>query len=263
MISLRYYAIRIHWLLSTQLGFNPRLLIQSLCELPSFIRDCRRYRKGFSGEFILSPCLHDRHEESGDTKNEYFWQDLLVARWIHAARPRKHVDVGSRVDGFVAHLASFRDIEVFDVRPSSAQIPGVIFHKADLAGPGGSQFEPEDYCDSLSCLHAIEHFGLGRYNDHIDPLGHERGIANMARMLKTGGTLYLSAPIGRERVEFNANRIFDPRTIIRIADTYRLKLAGLTVIRVGGHVTHVSTAPSVLQELAQERYSLGIFIFTK
>ena len=36
---------------------------------------------------------------------------------IYAARPEKHVDVGSRVDGFVAHVASFREIEVFDVRP--------------------------------------------------------------------------------------------------------------------------------------------------
>jgi len=38
------------------------------------------------------------------------------------------VDIGSRVDGFVAHVASFREIEVFDVRPISAQIPASSFN---------------------------------------------------------------------------------------------------------------------------------------
>ena len=72
------------------------------------------------------PCLHDRYEEGGATKSEYFWQDLLVARAIHAAKPVKHVDIGSRVDGFVAHVASFREIEVFDVQPISTVVPGVV-----------------------------------------------------------------------------------------------------------------------------------------
>lgn len=53
------------------------------------------------------PCLTDRYEEGGATKNEYFWQDLLVARSIYACAPLKHVDIGSRVYGFVAHVASF------------------------------------------------------------------------------------------------------------------------------------------------------------
>lgn len=52
-----------------------------------------------------APCLHDRYEEAGTTESEYFWQDLLVARMIHDAEPQKHVDIGSRVDGFVAHVA--------------------------------------------------------------------------------------------------------------------------------------------------------------
>ena len=78
------------------------------------------------------PCLQDRYEEAGKINSEYFWQDLLVARWIFEAKPDKHVDIGSRLDGFVAHVASFREIEVFDVRPITTQVPGVIFRQADL-----------------------------------------------------------------------------------------------------------------------------------
>lgn len=254
---------KIHWILSSQFGLDPRRFLLSLRGIPHFVIDWWRFRKGFSGTLTWLPCLHDRYEEGGTTKNEYFWQDLLVARWIFEAKPQRHVDVGSRVDGFVAHVASFRDIEVFDVRPISTQIPGVVFKQADLMHSGSLPNVGGGYCDSLSCLHAIEHFGLGRYGDPIDPTGHERGIANMALLLQPGGTFYLSTPIGRERVEFNANRVFDPRSIIRLAETHGLVLHQMTVIERGGVVREVQAIPDTVQALAEATYNLGIFVFTK
>jgi hypothetical protein len=212
------------------------------------------------------PCLHDRFEEGGATKSEYFWQDLLVARWINQAAPIKHVDVGSRVDGFVAHVASFREIEVFDVRPITAQIPGVVFQQADLmveqevleyTGKWGG------YCDSLSCLHALEHFGLGRYGDPINPLGYTLGIKTMCSLLRPGGKFYLSTPIGRERVEFNANWVFDPRNIVRLVVSEGLQIDQLTVITSGGTVRNFSTDEESLTTLAGQIYNLGIFVFIK
>lgn len=58
------------------------------------------------------PCLSDALEPSGSASGHYFHQDLLVARKVFERQPRKHVDVGSRIDGFVAHVAAFREIEV-------------------------------------------------------------------------------------------------------------------------------------------------------
>jgi hypothetical protein len=254
---------KLHWFLSTQLGFDLRRLLRSLRGIPSFVVDWWRFRKGYAGTLSWLPCLHDRYEEGGTTKSEYFWQDLLVARWIFAARPERHVDVGSRVDGFVAHVASFRDIEVFDVRPISTQIPGVVFKQADLMRSDSLPDFGPGYCDSLSCLHAIEHFGLGRYGDPIDPAGHERGIANMALLLQPGGTFYLSTPIGRDRVEFNANRVFDPASIIKLVESHGLALHQLTVIGRGGVVREIQATPETLQSLAEASYNLGIFVFTK
>jgi hypothetical protein len=118
------------------------------------------------------------------------------------------------------------------------------------------------YCDSLSCLHALEHFGLGRYGDPIDPSGHEKGVRNMAALLKPGGTFYLSTPIGRERVEFNANRVFDPRTILRLAEASGLILSKLTVV-IGGQVNEFSPDEEALNRLAEAPYCLGIFVFSK
>ena len=67
---------------------------------------------------------------------------------------------------------------------------------------------PVDYCDSISCLHALEHFGLGRYGDQIDPDGHLKGFRNITKILKPGGIFYFSVPMGVQRIEFNAHRIF-------------------------------------------------------
>ena len=65
-----------------------------------------------------------------------------------------------------------------------------------------------NYCDSISSLHAIEHFGLGRYGDPINYNGHLIALNNIKRILKKGGVFYFSAPIGRQRIEFNAHRVF-------------------------------------------------------
>lgn len=114
--------IKLHWLLSSQFGFDLRRFLRAALRIPFFLHDWQRFRKGYSGKLILMPCLHDRYEEGGTTKSGYFWQDLLVARWIYDARPPRHVDIGSLADGFVGHMASFREIEVFDVRPIRVQI---------------------------------------------------------------------------------------------------------------------------------------------
>jgi SAM-dependent methyltransferase len=259
-MSMRAALLRLYWLLKAQFGVDPIVTFRSLRGLPRFVRDYFRFRASYSGRLELLPCLHDWHEEGGATTLEYFWQDLLVARQIFEAGPETHVDIGSRVDGFVAHVASFREIEVFDVRPISTPVPGVRFRQADLMQPMEGM---AGYCDSLSCLHALEHFGLGRYGDPIDPKGHERGLANMAALLRKDGVFYLSIPIGAERVEFNGQRVFDPRAIIDLARANSLELRELKVIRQGGKVEALAVDELWLSDLANQRYALGIFTFAK
>lgn len=251
---------RLYWLLSNQLGIDPRKMLRSARGLPRYVRDFLRFRAGYAGRIELLPCLQDWYEDGGAAKLEYFWQDLLVARSIFEAKPKKHVDVGSLVAGFVAHVASFREIEVFDVRPISTQIPGVTFKQADLMQPVAGM---ANYCDSLSCLHALEHFGLGRYGDPIDPKGFERGLANMAALLRKEGVFYLSVPIGVERVEFNGQRVIDPRVMIDLARANSLELRELKVVRQGGKVETLAVDEQRLSDLASQRYALGIFTFTK
>jgi hypothetical protein len=259
-MNMRQVARKLHWILTEQVGLDPRKLILSLRGLPAYLRDLRRFRAAYRGTLGITPCLHDRFAEGGTTDNEYFWQDLVVARMVFAARPARHVDIGSRVDGFVAHVASFREIEVFDVRPITSTIPGVVFRQANLMQPLASMAQ---YCDSLSCLHALEHFGLGRYGDPVDPEGYRAGLANMAQILQPGGTFYLAVPVGQPRVEFNANRVFDPLDMLAQCRGLGLELRELHLHTAGQALQPIDPTGSVLAAIVGAPYGLGLFVFRK
>lgn len=243
-----------------QFGLDPGRYACFLLSFPRYVIDLLRFRLRYKGLIDISPCLHDRYEEAGNYESEYLWQDLLVARKIFAANPQKHVDIGSRLDGFICHVASFRQIEVLDVRPVTAKISGVTFRQVDLMKPLEGM---SGYCDSLSCLHALEHFGLGRYGDPLDPVGCEKGIQNMAKILRSGGVLYLSVPIGIEKVKFNAHWIFDPRKLVRLAESVGLQLREFVALRDRNILVESSDPQTMIAESSGYSYSLGIFTFLK
>lgn len=196
-------------------GIHPRRILSALRGWRRYVRDRAAFRRtGNQNAFAWGkelPILTEWDESSG-ALGTYFYQDQLVARWIHEDSPTRHVDVGSRLDGFVGSLSVFREVEVLDIRPQHETISNVKFHQLDLMLP-----LPEKWIDStpsLSCLHTIEHFGLGRYGDSIDPEGHIKGLAQLKKLILPGGLLYLSTPIGPQRIEFNAHRIFAPETVL-------------------------------------------------
>ena len=159
------------------------------------------------------PCLRDRYEAGGVASGHYFHQDLLVAQWLNAANPQRHIDVGSRVDGFVAHVAAFREIEVLDLRPIASSAAGIVFHQRDITIDDPAW---HGAADSVSCLHAIEHFGLGRYGDAVDPDAWRTGWNHLVQMARPGGSVYLSTMIGPQRVEFDAHRVFALPTLLEL-----------------------------------------------
>ncbi len=179
----------------------------------------RRYKKlNQNKQFVITwkykhACLTDRYQGAG-TLNAYFWQDLWGAKLIAENQPLKHYDIGSRVDGFIGHLASFRDnIYMIDVRPMQNIIPGVTFIQAD--GVNMAEEIMDGSAGSISALCSLEHFGLGRYGDEIDPDGCFKAMKSITRMLCSGGHAYISVPVGYEHLEFNAHRVFYAGSVIK------------------------------------------------
>ena len=157
---------------------------------------------------------------SGNIDKHYFNQDIRVANLIFEKKPEKHVDIGSRIDGFVSHIASFRKLEVFDIRKNIINNKNIEFKNIDLQNLDRTYY---NYSDSVSCLHTIEHMGLGRYGDQIDPHGHKKAFLNLINLTKTNGILYVSFPIAKtSRVEFNAHRVFNPLEIFSWSKNFTL-----------------------------------------
>jgi hypothetical protein len=241
------------------IGIDPRR-ITALRNYPNYRAQHRQFRKLGGTITHRYPVLTDYDAEAGTASGHYFHQDLLVASFIHHRNPARHIDIGSRIDGFVAHVASFRNIEVMDIRAlDNIGHQNIAFIKADLMDGEGVQSE---MTDSVSCLHAIEHFGLGRYGDALDPNGHLKGFNNIIRMLKPGGTLYISFPIGRtNEVHFNAHRVFTSRDILGWAlDGSCLKLERFDFVDDRGNLHKKVNVRAVDLDVS---YGCGIYTFER
>jgi len=209
------------YILLVRFGINPIAMWKTVIGIPFFIKDffvfhVQKYRSNERQYFSFGlpfPMLDERFKEGGSANGHYFHQDLLVAQRIFEIKPITHLDIGSRVDGFVAHVASFRKIEVLDLRSIQTEVENISFKTADLMKVDDTLL---NYCDSLSCLHALEHFGLGRYNDPIKFDGYLDGLDSMHKILKQRGKFFLSVPIGKQRIEFNAHRIFSMRYLLKL-----------------------------------------------
>lgn len=242
-----------------ELGLDPRGPTR-LRMLLRYAGDLRRWRRQGGRVDELHPVLRDWQDQAGVASGAYFHQDLLVARRIHEARPQRHVDVGSRIDGFVAHVAVFREIELLDIRPIDVRIHNVRFLQADLMREDPAL---DGLTDSLSCLHALEHFGLGRYGDPIDPEGHLRGFRSLVRMVRPGGTLYLSFPVGAPVVEFNAHRVFSATEVLGWPGSEHLELLRFDVVDDKGAL-HEGIAPGdIATATAGLRHGCGIYTFRR
>jgi SAM-dependent methyltransferase len=246
-------------------GIDLKAFVRSVKGIPFFVRDYARLKKqqGRDGSFpfhLMYPIMGERFMQAGEMSGAYFHQDLHVAKRIYQNKPATHLDIGSSQARFVACVSVFRQIDVMDIREQLSTIDQVSFRRADLMEL------PEDLIesyDSVSSLHALEHFGLGRYNDPIDYNGHLKGIANITRILKPCGTFYFSAPIGDQRIEFNAHRVFSMRYLL---DVFHIDFKVL-------HFSYVNDAGDFFEhvELSEENvdknfgcfYGCGIFELIK
>lgn len=163
------------------------------------------------------PCLHDKTSTTA-IDSHYFYLGVWAARKIFSERPDSHVDIGSQLQ-FVGFLTTFTNVIFVDIRPAEVSLDrfkckaGSIL---DLPFENNSVF-------SISCLHVVEHIGLGRYGDPIDPDGSKKACKELSRILSHGGNLFFVVPVGRPRVCFNAHRVFSVEQIVEMFSGLVLK----------------------------------------
>jgi hypothetical protein len=179
-----------------------------------------------------------------------FYPAAWAGRLLAARRPSVHGDIGSRAD--VGALSALVPVTFYvDHRPLQAQLPGL----ATVAGDISRLPFPDKSLVSLSSLHVIGRIRPGR--DAIEPGEDVKALGELQRVLGYRGSLYLSVPVGRERVRSKVQRIFAPQTILAAVPFLRLR--HFTYIGDDG-VLH---ADAPLEEAAQQDYGCGLFEFER
>ena len=232
----------------------PRPLIGFLY-LPRFLSHWFKYVRAASSQKVgildLYPCLGDWSTHTPFDAH-YFYQGAWLARKIRASRIDRHVDIGSSVLT-ISVLSAYVETTFVDYRPLQTSMSGLT----SMAGNILDLPFADNSVNSLSCLHVIEHIGLGRYGDPIDPQGSIKAARELERIVNSGGMLLLSLPIGRERICFNAHRVHGPDTVLEMFS--QMKLIQFSYVDDAGNY-HEDKPIELARHL---EYGCGMFHFEK
>ncbi len=174
----------------------------------------------------------------------------------------RHVDMSSSLY-FSGLVSAFVPVDFYDYRPADLRLDGLTTHKGDLLR---LPFDDASIA-SISCLHTIEHVGLGRYGDPIDPDGDIKALEELKRVVKPGGSLLIVVPVGRQRIEFNAHRIYAPSHMMDIVCGASGKAAEFE-LREYAYIPETDKEGGIqrnadLSKGSADRYACGCFWFVR
>jgi SAM-dependent methyltransferase len=177
-------------------------------DMNQFLLVVQEQRQEFEHRYFRWPILNEDTEPTiFDT--HYVYHVAWALRKVAAAKPLKHVDFSSSIN-FCTTVSAICETEFYDLRPATIALDGLTCLKADLTAldmPTGS-------LDSVSCMHVVEHVGLGRYGDALDASGDLKAIAELKRVVRPGGVLYFVVPTGVPGIYFNAHRVYAARSVL-------------------------------------------------
>ncbi len=229
--------------------------ILGLAYFPRYVSHYMRYRSLVGGEKIKIedsfPCLSDWIPYTPFDPH-YFHQGLWLAQRLSSARPEVHVDVGSSISA-ISVISAFVPTVFLDYRPLKVSTGNLM----PVAGDCLCLPFRDKQLISLSCLHVIEHIGLGRYGEPLNRAGTISAGKELSRVLGHGGSLYLSVPVGIERTQFNAQRIYHATSILKIFN--QLKLTEFSLVDDMGNFIYKAD----IAKADECEYGCGLFLFQR
>lgn len=94
------------------------------------------------------------------------------------------------------------------------EVTMVEYQRVTTDYPGLSIITYEEFtksdiiCDSTITISSVEHSGLGRYGDPLDPDGDLKAMKELLDRTKTGGLCFLAVPMGKDQILWNAHRVY-------------------------------------------------------
>lgn len=203
------------------------------------------------------PCYLDATKNTSFDRH-YIYHPAWAIRKILKTKPKKHIDISSTLY-FSAMVSAFLPVEFYDYRPAMIELDNFTSQKADLLN---LPFK-DNAILSLSCMHVVEHIGLGRYGDPLDANGDIKAIKELVRVLKTNGNLFFVVPIAaKPRIEFNAHRIYTKKMVVDLFKEQGLKLKEFSLISDNEYDGGIIENPAP-KLLARQNFGCGCFWFKK
>ncbi len=198
--------------------------------------------------------LLDEATENTSFDRHYVYHTAWAVRKLKETAPEKHVDIGSSLY-FSALGSVVAPILFYDYRPAQLFLPELETAHANLL----DLHMQDNSVHSLSCMHVIEHIGLGRYGDPIDYDGDLKAIDELKRILKPGGNLFFVVPIGcKAKIQYNAHRIYTYDQILNYFSDFKLNEFSF-IENNGINPILTNHDPSSIEE----EYGCGCFWFSK
>lgn len=223
---------------------------------PFVMSDYFRFLQKNDGRFTLHlkdlyPNIKDKTIKT-NFDFHYIYHTSWAARKVKEIKPKLHTDISSSLF-FSGITSAFIPVEFYDYRPADLQLSNLSSKKADLTN---LHFH-DNTIDSLSCMHTVEHIGLGRYGDEIDPNGDIKAINELKRVLAKDGNLLFVVPIGKPKIEFNAHRIYSYEQVVDYFKGLQLKEFSL-ITDDADFIEHAD--PKLVES---QNYGCGCFWFVK
>jgi hypothetical protein len=234
------------------------ILIRNIFEKIRFRQEYQQFRRlqENNSRFQLDwknrcPILNEKTAKT-EFDAHYVYHPAWAARILSKTRSALHVDIASTIH-FCTMVSAFLPMEFYDYRPAELNLSGLGSKHADITRLPFA----DNSVESLSCMHVVEHIGLGRYGDPLDSEGDLKAIAELKRVVKKGGSLFFVVPVGQPRIFFNAHRIYSYEQIVSYFSDFRMEQFAL--VDDNGKFT-INAAPEVV---SQQRYGCGCWWFIK
>ena len=248
------------WAATSLLNWQTQTAGASMLSWPGLPREVFRFlraRRAYGrlcvnrGETVLTyPILFQKGVMPFDA--HYTYQAVWAMQRIAHRAPLYHVDVSSDLR-FVTQLSVTVPVIYVEWRTTQVSLRDTHHLRGDLLRLPYAR----NSLVSLSCLHVIEHVGLGRYGDALDIDGPRKALDELQRVLAPGGSLLVSTPVGQARTLFNAHRVFAPDAIPEAMSSLQM-LEFSAVTTKGAYLENMSPL-----DFSEEGYACGLYRFTK
>lgn len=202
----------------------------------------------------FNPQIKDKTIKTGFDRH-YVYHTSWAARKVKEINPEFHTDISSSLY-FSGIVSAFIPVKFYDYRPAQLKLSGLEGNSCDLTKLSFS----DNSIKSLSCMHTVEHIGLGRYGDTIDPNGDVKAIKELARVLAPEGHLLFVVPVGKPKIEFNAHRIYSYEQVIGLFPNLKLVEFSMVTDTVEQGDFIENADPKLVQS---QNYACGCFLFKK